>query len=202
MSELKKCSKCEEIKPFSEFSKRKKSKDNLQNICKYCSSINSNAYFKTKKGVYTRIYGDQKSTSKRRGHKLPNYTKKQLIIWMGLRGFDKLFKTWVKSGYNKDLKPSCDRLNDALPYTLDNLRLVTWEENNNKGYEDMRKGLLISGTPQKAIIGINKSTGDILEFYSQKEAERQLNVSSGNISLSCQGKRKSAGGYMWKYKSN
>ena len=51
----------------------------------------------------------------------------------------------------------------------------------------------------KAVIGINKVSGLILEFPSTREASRQTKINQGNISSCCQGKRKSAGGFYWHY---
>ena len=52
----------------------------------------------------------------------------------------------------------------------------------------------------KAVIGINKVSGLILEFPSLMEASRQMGISQGNITMCCQGKKyKSAGGYYWHY---
>ena len=52
----------------------------------------------------------------------------------------------------------------------------------------------------KAVIGINKVSGLIIEFPSTKEAERQTGISQSHISACCKGKRyKSAGGFYWYY---
>ena len=54
----------------------------------------------------------------------------------------------------------------------------------------------------KAVIGINKVSGLILEFSSLNEASRQLDISPGNICSCLKGKYKSAGGFYWMYKNN
>ena len=51
----------------------------------------------------------------------------------------------------------------------------------------------------KAIIGINKVNGLILEFSSAHEAERQTGIKQGNICSCLKGRKKSAGGYVWYY---
>ena len=51
----------------------------------------------------------------------------------------------------------------------------------------------------KAVIGINKISGLIVEFPSACEASRQLGISQGNITSCCQGKRNTAGGHIWFY---
>lgn len=40
----------------------------------------------------------------------------------------------------------------------------------------------------------------VAEFYGLSEAGRKTNISVSNICNCCKGKKKSAGGYQWKYK--
>ena len=51
----------------------------------------------------------------------------------------------------------------------------------------------------KAVIGINKISGLILEFPSLMEAERQTGISNKHICDCLKGRCKSAGGYYWQY---
>ena len=51
----------------------------------------------------------------------------------------------------------------------------------------------------KAVIGINKVSGLILEFPSANEAKRQTGINQSNITQCCKGKVKSAGGHTWFY---
>ena len=51
----------------------------------------------------------------------------------------------------------------------------------------------------KAVIGINKVSGLIVEFPSAREAERCTGINNGNIIQCCKGRRNSAGGYYWQY---
>jgi len=201
MSKLKECNKCGGLKKLDEFFKQKKHKDGLSYACKKCEEDFHKLYRKTKEGIYTTTYGGQRGRSRKRGHLLPNYTKEELITWMILNGFDELFEAWVNSNYDTNLKPSCDRLDDSKAYTLDNLRLVTWGEHKNKTYKDIREGRLITDRPHKITIGVCKKTGDIIKFHSLMEASRQLGISNSHISENCLGKRKSAGGYIWSYKT-
>lgn len=50
------------------------------------------------------------------------------------------------------------------------------------------------------IIQYSKSGKLIAEYPSTREAEHQTGCSQSNICKCCKGKRKSAGGYIWKYK--
>ena len=52
----------------------------------------------------------------------------------------------------------------------------------------------------KAVQMIDKQTGELLAtFPSTNEADRVTGIHQGNISECCRGKRKSAGGYIWRY---
>ena len=52
----------------------------------------------------------------------------------------------------------------------------------------------------KAVIGINKISGLIVEFPSAREAERYTGIANQSICACCKGKRyKSCGGFYWFY---
>ena len=50
------------------------------------------------------------------------------------------------------------------------------------------------------ILQFSKDGEFIAEYPSTKEAERQTGCNSSHICQCCKGKRKSAGGFIWKYK--
>ena len=52
----------------------------------------------------------------------------------------------------------------------------------------------------KKILQIDKNKNIIAEWSSIVLASRNLKIDNGNISACCRGKRKTAGGYIWKYK--
>ena len=156
-------------------------------------------YYKTKKGVITRIYISQKSRSKLRGHDLPSYSKKELYEWMySQKLFHELFDTWKLSNYNKMNKPSIDRIDDSIGYTMGNIQLMTWQENINKSCKDRLTG--IDNRNNKSINQYTEDMKFIATFYSMQEACRQTGVACQNISATCRGKLHKAGGYIWKYK--
>ena len=197
--ETKKCSLCGEIKELSEFCKR--SKDGLESRCRMCMSIRFKLYNQTKEGLISKIYKGQKSSSKKRKHSPPTYTKQELRDWLYSQPlFHELYDNWRAAEYTRQLSPSCDRTDDYKGYSLDRLKLMTWQENKDKAHKDMREGKLINGNkPQKAVIGTHKVTGKVIYFHSMNEAMRWTGIYEANISSCCLGKRKSAGGYAWKY---
>ena len=58
---------------------------------------------------------------------------------------------------------------------------------------------VLSKALSKKILQFTKSGEFIREWPSAIEASRQLVISQGNICSCCNGKYKSAGGYVWKY---
>ena len=145
----------------------------------------------------------KRSASKRRGHMPPNYNLKELETWvLSQPNFCRLYDDWSKSGYARELSPSCDRNRNDLGYDFNRLTLMTWGENRKNANKDMQNGNLIHGNnPQKSVIGTCLETNKQLDFCSTMDAERKTNIDHRRISLSCKGKLKSVGGYTWKYKT-
>jgi len=67
---------------------------------------------------------------KKRGHLNPTYSLNELRDWLFSQDeFHKIYDEWVESGYDRWKRPSCDRLDDYKPYSLDNMRIVSWRDN-------------------------------------------------------------------------
>lgn len=194
------CSKCSKDKGESLFYKKKSSKDGLASQCKECSNKQVGDFIKTKKGLALRIYTTQISSSKKRNHKPPSYTKEELYNWiLKQSNFQELYDNWVNSGYSKKLKPSVDRLKDDEGYTLINIRLTTLECNRETFREKIIKGnISITSKKVKQIISDSESK----DFHSIKEAERITGVHNPSIVACCKGQRKTAGGFKWEYITN
>lgn len=93
-------------------------------------------YDRTKNGLSTQIYAQQRSNSKRRGHEIPTYTSKELRAWLFAQpDFEPLFIMWEMSDYSKWERPSCDRDDENFGYSFDNITLMTWRENLDKQYQ-------------------------------------------------------------------
>lgn len=199
---------CKKQKDITEFNKNKKSLDGLQHSCKECQRIKTKEYRKTKLGLITSIYSHQKEHSLTRKHLPPTYTKKQLIEWILSReNFNNIFNNWTNSGHNKKLSPSIDRIDNNFGYSLDNIKLTTWEENHRKARDDMRNKKLVHSSffhgGHKSVVQYDKEGNFIGEYISTMEAERKTGVSNSHISSCCLGRygRKTTGGFIWKYKN-
>lgn len=202
---MKICIKCGNAKDYSEFSRHSKTSDGLQATCKCCQKEYGKYYTKTINGVISRIYGDQRKASKHRGHPMPSYSKIELRHWLlSQPKFHKIYKNWIKSNYDKWEKPSCDRIKNNLPYTFDNLQLMTWRENNKRSHVDMINcDIIHTANPQRAVIKMRLNGSFVSEYRSIMEAERQTGIANADICAVCI-KRKghhTAGGFKWKYKN-
>lgn len=71
------------------------------------------------------------------------------------------------------------------------------EEHHNFGKKFSEE---IKDKMKKPVIQFDKNGNVIKNWKGLQEAENGTGVSCGNISRACSGKRKSAGGFLWKYK--
>lgn len=96
---------------------------------------------------------------------------------------------------------------------LENLEWVTASENIKKGwelglFENVRKACVINGKKvalgknyiEKPIYQLDKNNKLINEFKSVSQAGSTLKVNRSNIASVCRGERKTAGGYIFKFK--
>ena len=200
MGAFKKCSWCHVQKDTSMFRYRKAAKDKLMSLCIECEKIKYKEHSKTKTGVINTIYRSQKSSSKKRKMPPPSYSYlflKELLIDDMLFNF--LYNRWVNSGYETLLKPSIDRLDDSLPYTLSNIQLTTWGINKNKYNTDRKQG--IDKQQNKAVVQFDICGNKINEFFSAAEANRITGVSRPVISKCCKNKSVRNFGCYWRFKS-
>jgi hypothetical protein len=156
-------------------------------------------WYRTKTGIISTIYSSQKRTSKRRGMEQPCYSREEFSNWLlSHPKFQSLFDSWVLADFDRWLKPSVDRSDDYLPYTLENIQLGTWYENQHKSYHQERSGEVT----KLGHIKVKQLTldGEFIEEYpSFMEAKRQTGIDDYSIAVCAKGlnNKKHAGGYSW-----
>lgn len=156
-------------------------------------------YTHTKKGLTTHIYLMQKASCKKCNNPIPTYTALELRGWLfNQLLFHHLYTLWVTSGYDKWQKPSVNRLNDYISYTLNNIELTTRRGNMNKYHEDVRLG--VNKKTSKAINQYTKQGKFIATYRSLTVAQVATGIHNAHISKVCHSIRKTAGGYIWKFK--
>lgn len=153
-------------------------------------------YKRTKKGLIGIIYRNQITKTKIRKKSLPSYTLKELREWALKQPiYHTLFNNWVDSNCDTNLVPSFDRIKADLDYTLNNLQIITWRENNEKGKSEKQT----IGKLGKKIICTEIKTGQKTIYLSQREASRKTGVNVASISLCLNNKQKKTIEYLWKY---
>lgn len=109
--------------------------------------------------------------------------------------FLRLFSEWKKSGYQKQTKPSLDRINNKKHYSLDNINMLTWAENRFKQSKiDGKRG-------RKPAVLQMLGKKIVRRFQSQRHAVRELGLSQGNLSSVLTGKRNTTAGYRFVYEN-
>jgi len=192
------CEKCKASTKLENFPKIKRCISGFSNRCKKCIAKNNRDYRRKKDKLAILRYNQISGCFKRRNLEPHNFTRKEFIEWFNNNPkLDSLYRNWVDGGFIKDSSISIDRLDDYKPYSLNNIRLVTWKENNEKGKKDRRNG--INNKHSKALIQLGEN-GDFIEKYpSISFASRKTGISKGNIVSTCKNVRLSAGGFKWKY---
>jgi hypothetical protein len=143
-------------------------------------------YRRTKKGMVTNLY------HKMKGRNTVSFQLKDLHEFASCPKFDRLFNEWEKRKYHKQLKPSIDRISNKIGYTLENIQWLTWAENRYKQSMERR-------SRNGAVIQM--LAGKPFKYYkSQREAVKKTGLNQSGISNCLTGKRKTCGGYEWKYK--
>lgn len=149
-------------------------------------------YRRTRKGLLCMIHQGQRVSSVRRGHAPVAYTLEQLRDrFLNDPLFISIYDRWVSLGYPSSEKPSLDRIDPAKPYTLDNLQVMTWRENEAKGKKEV--------ACCRPVIQMDMEGNEIARFDSFLEAVTKVGVDRATLWRACRGRFKQAGGFRWRY---
>jgi hypothetical protein len=154
---------------------------------------------RSEKGLLSTIYTEQKSSSKHRNHKPPAYTLGELTEWFYQQPNSKvLYTVWVDSNYDKWLRPSVDRLVNTLGYSLENIQLTSFRDNNQRSHNDASEGLNIVSL-LKSVDQYDLKGNFIQSYKSLTKASKATGQSAGAICISCNNKEYHAKKWLWKY---
>lgn len=102
-------------------------------------------------------------------------------------------KTFISNPLNK---PAVNHLNEIRSDNrVTNLEWVTNKENQNYGHQKEK----MSRSQGKTLLQFDKCNNFVASYYSGGDAQRKTGISRYKISLVANGKRKTAGGYIWKF---
>ena len=98
-------------------------------------------YEKTLKGLLMRTYRNMKSRvlgiQYKKAHLykgLELLDKQEFYAWsLSNTEYNSLFDLWSKSGYDRKLTPSIDRIDSSKGYNKENMRWITHSENSRQG---------------------------------------------------------------------
>ena len=134
---------------------------------------------------------------------------KERILRPGIDGYGYMFVCLCNDNVMKYFKlhrlvaqafiPNIDNLSEInhkdenkLNNCVENLEWITCIDNCNYGSRNKRLS--------RKILQYSKSGEFIREWQGALEVERVLKIAQPNITQCCKGKRKSSGGFVWKYK--
>lgn len=156
---MKTCRKCQLTKPLIEFVKHPECKDGYLNTCKKCKledqrikrlqsrNACTKKYEKTLSGFVMRAYRNMQSRINGIQWKKQHlYAGKDLLSrhkfyeWSQYdENLHLLFDNWEKSGYDRRLTPSVDRIDSSKGYILGNMQWITHSENSRKTSRNKRQ---------------------------------------------------------------
>lgn len=195
---MKVCFTCKKSKPTSEYWNQKRREDWLYPSCKDCAREQHKLWRRTKLGLAQDIYKRQKVNAKKRWNTPPNYSKEELADRLFSQpNFEKIYNNRVASWYEKNLWPSIDRVDDYVWYTLDNLQLVTRDQNNKRFYEDKKNWINTKNC--KTVYQFSMMWELINKYYSCSQASRETWYSQWHISWCASGVRLQSNWFFWLY---
>lgn len=146
------------------------------------------------KGMLTNLYHKMSDRNIKNGFGVIPFTLDMFQQWaISDDKFIYIFDVWVKSNYDKNLKPSVDRTDHYKGYNFDNMTWMFWEDNKKKSFREVgdKKQKPILMLKNNEVVGRFKSVDDARYFLNMK--------SNGNISMCLAGKRNSVKGYRFIY---
>lgn len=154
-------------------------------------------YRLTPKGILTNIYHKQIERCNKKNLPLPEYSLIELHeMFLKNSLYLELYDKWIMSGRQYYDKPSIDRKDPDKGYAKDNIQIMTWGENREKG--DFENAVRFT----TAIEMFDRDSNKIREFESIKEAVKETGLHQGLIVMVCQGKRNHTGGYIFRYRGD
>lgn len=155
MDQTKRCFKCGVVKPIADFYKHPQTKDGHLNKCKECTraDVQKNytnhidyyhkydqyRYRENKNRLLDHVYRGivNRCNGVQRKYSSTGTTPISMAEWKSFctstsTEFDKLYDAWKKSGFQRKMAPSIDRIDNNRGYTIDNMQWLSQSDNSRK----------------------------------------------------------------------
>lgn len=156
MDQAKRCFKCGIVKPIADFYKHPQTKDGHLNKYKECTKADvqknyakhidyyhkydQHRYRKNKSRFLDHVYQGivRRCNGIPRRYSSTGTTPISVPEWRQFCAateaeFNKLYDGWEKSGFQRKMAPSIDRIDNGRGYTVDNMQWLSQSENSRKG---------------------------------------------------------------------
>lgn len=152
------------------------------------------------------FYSYPRNTTKG-GYSYGNYHKRYLhkTLYKNGKGTLKRAHQWVWITFVGPIPKGYDvhHINhNPIDNRIENLELIEKHKHHKmhlEEYKDKNVNAMIEKT-SKPVLQYTKNMELVAEYPSTREAARIIGISQSHISRVCIGKRKTAGGYVWKFK--
>ena len=149
---------------------------------------------KKRRKILSHIYSNQVYNQRRLGRQAPAYSRSQLISrYLDDKRFLRLVNEWIKSGCMTHKKPTVDRIDCRESYTMRNIHILTWEENQFKHLLEAKYF-----HPNCKSVAAYKGGVFIKAYRTRGEASRVLGLNQSGICSAVIGRQKTCGGFEWR----
>lgn len=163
-------------------------------------------YRKTHKADFknwlTKTYGRMKRDNKHKFNAELPFSKQQFADWVLCQNIFELLDDYKNNNFDKDFNPSINRIDDYKGYSFENIELITWKENNEKGRKSLKNkeqcAKMSKEKWSKKVIQKDLEGNIINIFNSTHDVNRILGFNSSLIARACR-LNKISKGYRWEY---
>jgi len=196
----KKCAKCQKLFPMESFTKDRLRLDGRNPRCLPCQKLVPSRVTGTVEYFRTHVWNSINRRTINGKHpgrekKIQSYFKKGILLQITKEQFWQWCednRNTILSYYRLNQTPSIDRIDSNGHYSIENIRIKSYDENRRAGI------LNASHSLKKKVFGINIKDGSKIQFESLAKAE-QYGFSRSKISRVALGKGRSHKGFRWTY---
>jgi len=180
---IKECIRCKKVLSINNFYKDNSRLDGYKEVCKFCK----------KKEVKEKSRAFPECNTLRTVQSRCNNPNNKCYKNYGLRGIkclitkEEIKKLMIRDNFGSLYNPTIDRIDNDGNYTFDNCQFIEMVKNISKAHS-------------KIVLQYDLQGNFIKEWPSVRIASKETGINYSTIRSVAQGKQKTAGGFIWKYK--